>query len=311
MITTLTLNPCFDKTITIKGFNYGGLNRVNHTRTDVSGKGINVSIALRQLGAGTRCLGFNYLEGGQAVRQSLHQNGIGYQFIDIEGVLRTNVKIFDEQSGIMTEFNENGHFVQKEALILLEEMVGSHLDDTEIMVFNGSVPEGVPKNIYRSLISLVKEKNIRTVLDADGELLTEGIEAGPYFVKPNLYELESAFKVKVRDKQDIVRISREILAKGVSIVCVTLGKDGAVIVNQDQAWFAPGSDIEVKGVQGAGDSLVAGICIAINQQLELPEMLRYGVAAANASLIREGTLLCTAADFQKMLSVVQIEEINL
>ncbi|HBF40160.1 MAG TPA: 1-phosphofructokinase, partial [Firmicutes bacterium] len=111
-------------------------------------------------------------------------------------------------------------------------------------------------------------------------------------------------------KQDIVRISRSLIEQGVSIVCVTMGKDGAVMVSSDQAWFAPGSDIQVRGVQGAGDSLVAGICMAMEQQLEIPEMLRYGVAAANASLIREGTLLCTADDFQKMLHQVMIENIN-
>ncbi len=309
MITTLTLNPCIDRTITIKDFKYGGLNRVIHTRSDLSGKGINVSIAVHQLGGQTEALGFNYINNRDFVQTSLEESGIQYQFINIEGTLRTNVKVFDEQSHVMTEFNENGYPVIPEILPELHKLVYDRVKNSSIMVFNGSVPAGVPKDIYQTLITTVKGSRVKTVLDADGELFLEGLKAGPYFIKPNLYEFESAFKVKVQNKQDIVDISRKLIEQGVGIVCVTMGKDGAVVVSKDQAWFAPASNIEVRGVQGAGDSLVAGVCMAIEQQLEISEMLRYGVAAANASLIREGTLLCTAEDFQKMLPQVNIEKI--
>ncbi len=309
MITTLTLNPCIDRTITINGFKYGGLNRVIHTRSDLSGKGINVSIAVHQLGGQTEALGFNYINNRDFVETNLEQSGIKYRFIDIDGTLRTNVKVFDEQNRVMTEFNENGYPVIPETLPELHKLVYDRVKDSSIMVFNGSVPAGVPKDIYRSLIETVKKSGVKTVLDADGELFLEGLKAGPYFIKPNLYEFESAFKVKVQNKQDIVEISRKLIKQGVGIVCVTMGKDGAVVVSHDQAWFAPGSNIEVRGVQGAGDSLVAGICMAVEQRLEVSEMLRYGVAAANASLIREGTLLCTAADFRRMLPLVAIEKI--
>jgi 1-phosphofructokinase len=310
LITTLTLNPCIDRTITIAGFKYGGLNRVVHTRSDFSGKGINVSIAVHQLGGQTEVLGFNYIDNRDFVQTSLSQSSIKYQFINIDGTLRTNVKVFDDESHVMTEFNENGYPVSPEAIPELCKLVYDRIKESSIMVFNGSVPTGVSKDIYRTLIEAAKKSGVKTVLDADGELFLEGLKAGPYFIKPNLYEFETAFKVKVRKKQDIVAIARELIAQGVGIVCVTMGKDGAVIVNKDQAWFAPGTNIEVRGIQGAGDSLVAGICMAIEQELEISEMLRYGVAAANASLIREGTLLCTADDFRKMLPQVIIEKIG-
>ncbi len=310
MITTLTLNPCIDRTITIQGFQYGGLNRVIHTRSDFSGKGINVSIAVHQLGEETECLGFNYADDSAFVNESLARLGIRHRFIDIAGSLRTNIKVFDEQNSIMTEFNENGHYVEAEALDQLDRLVRERARAAGIIVFNGSVPEGVPKNIYRSLIAAVQGNGVKTVLDADGQLLLEGLEARPYFVKPNLYEFESAFRIKVQSKRDIVRISREIIATGVRLVCVSLGQEGAVLVSGDEAWFAPAMAIKVKGVQGAGDSLVAGICLAIQRELDLDQMLRYGVAAASASLIREGTLLCTAADFQAMLPQVTIEKIT-
>lgn len=309
MITTLTLNPCIDKTITVNEFKYGELNRVAGTRTDVSGKGINVSIAVHQLGQKTKCLGFNFTYGSDVMKDSLKKSGIDYEFIDVEGTLRTNIKIFDLKNRVMTELNEHGHFVSEEAVETLKKLVIKEAKVSDIMVFNGSVPEGVPKDIYKMLIEAIKDYNVKTILDAEGELLLEGIKARPYFIKPNLFEFETAFKVKATNKKEIVKVAKEIIENGVKIVCVTLGKEGAVIVSEDEAWFAPGCDIKVKGIQGAGDSLVAGVCIGIINKLDVQEMLRYGVAAANASLIREGTLMCTEKDFNAMLPQVTIERI--
>lgn len=311
MIKTLTLNPCIDKTIVVNEFKYGELNRVINTRIDISGKGINVSIALKQLGEDTKCIGFNYADGGSLLEKFLEDNNIGYKFIKVEGTLRTNVKVFDKQTRIMTELNQRGHYVNRQSVDRLIELVMEQADESDIMVFDGSVPEGVPKGIYRELIEMVKPRGIKTVLDAEGELLLEGIKASPYLIKPNLYEFENAFKVKVVNKNDIVKTARDIISNGVKIVCVSLGKEGAIIVDENEAFFAHGSDLEVKGPQGAGDSMVAGICIAINKGLGLRDMLNYGVAAANASLIREGTQLCTKEDFDRMLPTVNIEKISL
>lgn len=311
MITTLTLNPCIDKTISVNGFKYGELNRVVSTRTDISGKGINVSIAIHQLGEKTRCIGFNYKNDGGILKEGLEEGGIEYKFIDVSGKLRTNVKVFDNKNRVMTELNENGHYVNSEAVESLKKLVIEQSEVSDIMVFSGSVPEGVPKDIYRTLIETVNEKGIKTVLDAEGELLLEGIKAKPYFIKPNLFEFENAFNVKVNNKNDIVRVARQIVYSGVKIICVSLGKEGAIIVNEDDAFYVPGNNLEVKGLQGAGDSLVAGICIAMDRNLEMSEMLKYGVAAANASLIREGTLLCTKEDFENMLQSIRIEKISL
>lgn len=309
MITTVTLNPCIDKTISISDFKYGELNRVVGTRADVSGKGINVSIALSQLGEETKCLGFNYLRDDMVIKRRLGESKIPYELIDVEGTLRTNVKIFDTKNRVMTELNERGHSVTMEAVERLKKLVKKEALKSDIMVFNGSVPKGVPKDIYKTLIEKVKEEGVKAVLDAEGELLLQGIKAKPYFIKPNIFEFENAFKTKFSNNNDIVNAAKRIIDQGVTIVCVSMGEAGAVIVSHKEGWFAPGSKLNVKGVQGAGDSLVAGICMAVEKGYDTKEMLRYGVAAANASLIREGTLLCTKEDFKRMLSEVKIEKI--
>lgn len=309
MVTTLTLNPCIDKTITFNNFCYGGTNKILSVRSDVSGKGVNVSIALHQLGIDTTCIGFNYSDGGMLVEKSLDQQGVPYDFVEVEGELRTNIKAFDQISRVMTEFNENGRHVTESAIEKLYKKVEEYLDKTSILVLDGSVPEGVPADIYRKIIETANARGIKTILDAANSLLTEGIKASPYLIKPNKAEFEAAFGKKIETREEVIQISKEIIEQGVKYVCVSMGNEGAMLISEDETYIAPPLELDVRGVQGAGDSLVAGICMAIEKELGSEEMLRYGVAVASGSLLHEGTQLCDQNDFNKLYSKVIVEKI--
>lgn len=309
MITTLTLNPCIDRTVTIDGFAYGGTNHVENFRCDVSGKGINVSIALNNIGEATRCLGFNYMDGGSALTDFLNDEHITNDFLNVQGQLRTNIKIFDKKSSVMSELNESGDFVNSDCIADLVKKVEEYLPKISLLVLDGSVPPGVSKDIYKTLTDKAREYSVKTVIDAYGELLLEGIKACPYLIKPNKDELEEAFGEKIETKDDVIRIARKVISQGVTMVCVSMGKSGAMLVTEDKSYFCAGADIKVRGVQGAGDSLVAGMCYAIVHDLSCAEMLRYGVAVAHGSLMLEGTQMCTQESFQQMLPLIHTEEI--
>ena len=308
MIITLTLNPCIDRTITVEKFLYGGTNKVTGVRNDVSGKGINVSTVLKNLGMKTMCLGFNYSDDAQALEKSLENQGIAYDFVGVEGKLRINVKIFDSSQKVMSKFNESGHWVPEESVEELLEKLNQYWDETEIMVLDGSVPQGVPKDIYRRIIEKANEKGIKTILDAANELLAEGIKGKPYLIKPNIDEFSAALGRKMENPEEIIEAARAIIRAGVSYVCVSMGEEGAWMVSKDKALFAPPLKLDIKGIQGAGDSLVAGICMAIRQGKSMEDMLRYAVAAAGGSLLREGTQLCVKEDFERLLEQVMIKE---
>lgn len=310
MITTLTLNPCIDRTVAVNGFTYGGTNHVNHSRCDVSGKGINVSIALKNLGETTCCLGFNYEDDSSLLTDFLNQRQIAHDFLTVTGQLRTNIKIFDQKTSVMSELNEPGSHVKQESVDRLMEKAEEYLPKTELLVLDGSVPPGVPKDIYGSLTERAARYGVRTVIDAYGSLLLEGIKARPYLIKPNKDELEEAFGEKIATGADALRVSRRIIAEGVTLVCVSLGKEGALMVSKDKAYFSPGADIAVKGVQGAGDSLVAGMCFAAVHNMPYAEMLRHGVAVAHGSLMQEGTQMCTLESFRQMLPRITVQEMN-
>lgn len=310
MIGTITLNPCIDKTLVISDFTYGGMNRVANKHENISGKGVNVSVALTQIKVPVRTLGINYRNGGEAFVNGLEKLGIDYENIIVDGTIRENIKVLDTKTNITSELNQKGDFISEETLDKFDEMLESVMDDLDILVITGSVPQGVCTSYYSKVVEKANSKGIKCILDSEGELLIEGMKAKPYLIKPNLYEFQSAFGLETKKIEDIIIICREIVAKGIQVVCLSMGEDGALIVDGKEAYLCKPTPIDVKSTQGAGDSLVAGICIAMEKGLPISEMLRYGVAAAQGSLIQEGTSLCTKEGFEHFVRIVTVEKIE-
>lgn len=313
MITTVTLNPCIDRTIKVNDFALEATNRVISTRQDISGKGINVSIALKQLGYDTKCVGINFCQNGGALTHSLDVLGIPHDFAEEQGILRTNIKIFDQTRRTMTELNEGGGFVSEETLSEALHKIEQSAAQSSIVVLSGSVPDSVPKTVYYDIIQAIKKYKIKIIVDAQGALLTEALCSDTYLIKPNISELEQTFECSIQTQAQLIETARKIIARGVSFVCVSMGRQGAVLVGANEVWYAPAPDVKVRGVQGAGDSMVAGICAAIEQGLSVSEMLRYGTATCGGSLMCDGTLMCTIKDFEWLLPktiVNQIEKRN-
>ena len=310
MITTVTLNPCIDRMVTVEKFVYGGLNRIIDSRMDAAGKGINVAVALHQLGQKAFCTGINYTERGHMIRELLDRAGIPYDFVEVEGEVRVNLKVFDLSQGVVTEINESGHPVSPQHIQELMDKIDIYAAKSSMMVFSGSVPRGMPTSIYKDLMERANRHGVMCVLDAEGELLLEGLKAQPYMIKPNLYELEKAVGKTLTTHGEIVRAARGFIERGVRIVGVSMGSRGAMIIDENEAYYAHPIAVEVKGTAGAGDSMVAGFCLALKEGAGLEDMLRYGVAAATASVMREGTLLCTLDGFESMLPRVEIEKVS-
>lgn len=310
MITTVTMNPCIDRMVIIDSFTYGGMNRILDSRTDVAGKGINVAIAYTQLGGQALCTGINYRERGNLIVELLEGKGIEHDFVNVDGEVRINYKIYDRSKQMVTELNESGYPVDAAALEKIKEKIITHSSKSRILVISGSVPRGVPNTIYRELLRAVAHLPIKIILDAEGSLLLEGIKGEPNIIKPNLFELESALNIKITSRDEIIKGASFFLDQGVEIVAVSLGQDGAIILNDNHAYYAPGLKVNAKGTTGAGDSIIAGFCLAMKEGLDLEGMLRYGVAAATASVMREGTLMCTRDGFESILPKVKVEKLH-
>jgi len=309
MITTISLNPSIDRTVTVESFVPGGLNRVLSTHSVAAGKGINVALAAGALGVDAECIGFMFREGSKLFEKRLMVNSTAYNFVWCEGNVRTNIKVFDQSKGEVTEINESGTPVSDDDLRRMTELVALHAENTDYLVLAGSLPPGCPTDYYRTLIQNVEGLGCRCILDADGERMRYGLEAQPFMIKPNRYELEMMTGCELRSLTDIRRAAQRYIDMGVSVVAVSLGSEGAMITDGSEAFYAPRLQIDVKSTVGAGDSMVAGLACGFMGDNSLEDSFRMGVACASARCSTEGYKVIDKAVYKDLLSKVQVERI--
>lgn len=306
MIITVTLNPAIDKTAQVKTMVPNGLNRLDHVILDVGGKGINVSKAIKNLGGTSICTGFIAGSNGEWIEDKLDQLGLEYKFVHTDGNTRMNLKVLDEKMNL-TELNEIGSTISHKSLQELKNELLQMTFPGDIVVLSGSVPQGVPKTIYKELITLLKEKGAKVILDADGELFVEGIESGPYLIKPNKYELCQYFGLS-EDVSDLELIdqAQKLLYKGIEVVVISLGSKGAIFITHDEVARVPGLDIIAHSAVGAGDSMVGALAYGIEQNYELIPLIKLAVATSAGAVMTEGTKAPEYAIVEKLIKEVEI-----
>lgn len=309
MITSISLNPSIDRTLTVEQFTPGGLNRVISRSDIAAGKGINVALTVSALGIDAECIGFMYRDSASLFEKRLMVNSTAYDFIWCEGSARTNIKVFDRSAGVITELNESGRDVDPADLDKMVDLVVRHAENSDFLILSGSMPPGCPKDYYRTLINAVEGLGCRCVLDADGERLKFGLEAKPFMIKPNRYELEMMTDCKLNSIQEIRDAARHYIDQGVQIVAVSLGEEGALITDADETLYAPRMNIEVKSTVGAGDSMVAGLATGFMGDNSLEDAFRMGVACATARCMTEGYKIVDKTVYKALMDMVKIERI--
>lgn len=311
VIAALCLNPCVDKTVTINGFVYGGMNRIQESREDGSGKGVNVALALDQIGEEAICIGTMGIGNGQVIQQRFDGTHCQWDWVMMGSPVRVNTKVLDTATGRITEINEPGVPISEELLKAVVERTLHWAKESSYVVLTGSTPPGCPLDIYEYLIRYLHDEapHCRVFLDAEGERLRSGLCAAPYMVKPNQYELELLCGRPMTSLEDIHIAAQGIHQQGVSMVAVSMGGDGAYLSDGNHAWYAPVMDIPVRSTVGAGDSMVAGMLRALSMGLEGAQVLRHGVAAASSSVTTQGTQLIDAPLYTKLLDSVVIRSL--
>ncbi|QNO16642.1 1-phosphofructokinase [Alkalicella caledoniensis] len=289
MIITITLNPAVDKTIEVDDFMENGVNRVSTSRLDAGGKGINVSKVVQVLGEKTVAVGLLGGSTGDYIKNALDQWGIENSFTRICGDTRTNIKVVDKAKGFNTDINEKGPEVSENLINTLVNETIAAVNDKDILVLSGSVPGNIDKNIYGKMVSLAKEKGAITILDADGELLKEGIKAGPYMVKPNIHELERLYGTKINNEQEAIELAKDMFNYGVQYIVISLGEKGSIFISKESTVVAAGLKVDAISTVGAGDSMVAALAVSLKRGYTLDKRVRLAVATSAASVMTPGT----------------------
>lgn len=280
MVYTVTFNPAIDYIARVENLVLGETNRTYAETIHPGGKGINVSIVLKRLGVESVALGFTGGFTGAAIEDMLEQTGIKTEFIRCDGNTRINVKLKERTE---TEINGKGVVVgaaeMSEFMTKLEE-----LQDGDILVLAGSIPAGMSVDLYADIMRSLSGKDIRTVVDATGELLKRTLPFKPFLIKPNVQELGEIFGTKIQTEKDIIAYAVKLTELGARNVIVSMGGKGAIMVGEDGKIrkCLPPSGKVVDSV-GAGDSLVAGFIAGHIESGDFDEAFRTGVATGSAT----------------------------
>ncbi|MDO6994365.1 1-phosphofructokinase [Brachyspira innocens] len=307
MIYTVTLNPAVDYYMDMNKLEEGELNKVNNSYTLAGGKGINVSKVLKNFGIESMALGFCGGFTGEYIRADLNKYGIKDNFILLEEDTRINVKIKTEKKE--TEIMGKSPKILKQNIDALLSIIDS-IEDNDILVLSGSVPSSVKEDIYKDIIDKTKSKNnVRVIVDSRDNAFKIAVKEKVFLTKPNKKELSEYFGKDIRSVYDIIVYAQQLVKDGSENVIVSLGKEGSIIVNKDEAYIGNAPDGELVSSVGAGDAMVAGIVYGISQNLSIIDAYKYAIASGTATAFSEG--LTTFENMNNLLDKVEVKKINL
>ncbi|MBO5319412.1 MAG: 1-phosphofructokinase [Ruminococcus sp.] len=285
MIYTVTFNPAIDYVVGIDRIETGCVNRLSSEQIYFGGKGINISIVLRELGIESTALGFIAGFTGEAIENGLKEAGIITDFVRLEkGNSRINVKI---KSDAETELNASGPEISDTALSVLFEKLKS-LRNGDTIVLAGSVPKSLPEDIYEQILHQLSDRDIRAVVDASKELLIKSLRYKPFLIKPNLQELGEIFGEISGSDDEIIACAEKLREMGAQNVLVSMAGDGAILLDSGNNIHKSGvCSGTVRNSVGAGDSMIAGFLAGISAG-DFTYALKLGTAAGGATAFSDG-----------------------
>ena len=281
MIYTVTFNPALDYIVNMDNLKLGETNRSTSEMILSGGKGINVSIVLKNLGFDNVALGFVAGFTGEEIENGTRKLGITTDFIHLkEGLSRINVKLKANEE---TEVNGTGPIISEDELNALYGKL-ENLKKDDILVLAGSVPNTLPQDIYEKIMEMLQDKGIKIVVDATKDLLLNVLKYKPFLIKPNNHELSEIFGLEIKTEEEIIDYAKKLQDKGARNVLVSRAGDGAILIAENgDIYKSPAPKGKVVNSVGAGDSMVAGFIAGYLKNNSYEEAFKTGVASGSAS----------------------------
>lgn len=310
MITTITLNPALDKTVKVPALNYGEVNRVGAFREDLGGKGINTGRIFGGFGVPTKNLVIIGEDNRHEVLEYCKKDSMDMVAQVVPGHTRTNIVMVEMDKNITTNVNEQGIAIDQAGY---QEFLGK-LDiaasRSDYIIMGGSLAKGLPTDTYGSIAKKYK-KTARVIIDADDEVLLEGLKGSPFLIKPNIHELEDALDRELHSDGDVIEAGREIIADyGVTYVLVSMGAKGSLLVTEKDAYSGGIVPTEIVSTVGAGDSMLAGFVYGLEQKRSLEECLALGTACSTMTISTDGYPMLNLEEVKKVAEKVPVKKLS-
>lgn len=300
MINTITLNPSLDYIVKVDSFKVNSLNRIEEERICAGGKGINVSIVLKNLGVENTALGYVAGFTGDEILRQIESHGVNCDFVKLKnGFSRINVKL---KSDGETEINGAGPSITEDDLKILYDKL-SHLTKGDYLILSGSIPASVPDDIYENIMNSLLDTGVEFIVDATKDLLLKVLKYKPFLIKPNHHELAEMFQVELKNDEDIIKYGKKLQEMGAKNVLISMAGDGAILIPENgKAIKREVPKGVLKNSVGAGDSMVAGFLCGYLKNNDIDEAFKMGIATGSASAFSDN--LATEEEVYNLLKQI-------
>lgn len=309
-IITLTLSPVIDKSTTVPALAPEKKLRCSEPKFEPGGGGINIARAIRQLGGDALAI---YPAGGHSgkyLQSLLDDAGIRSLVVPTEAPTRENLIVVETATNNQYRFGMPGAPLTAGELEACIEAVEAQTE-MEYLIASGSLPPGVSDDVFARLAAIAKRKGARFIADTSGGPLRAAAREGVFLLKPNLAELSSLVGREEIHIEKVDDVARELIAQGgCKLVAVSMGPAGAVLVNAEDVYMVTPPPVRKRSTVGAGDSMVAGLVLALSEGKSLSEVLCFGVAAGTAATMNPGTELCHRADVDRLLPKLHVQKLK-
>lgn len=302
-VLTITPNPALDVWTTTKRFRAGSKLRCSRPRIDPGGGGINVSRVLHRLEADTLSLFAAGGRTGEEVAARLDRAGVPAELCSINGATREDFSVREDDSGDILRFVTPGPELSATEGRRLLDRLEKHAADAVLVVGSGSLPKGLPEDFWAEAIRRCKDAGARFILDSH-DSTGPALDEGTFCFRENNDAIAKLAGREVAWPEGTADWALDRIEEGAAeLIIVTEGDKGALLVTRDvRLVLAPPAIDEAQSAVGAGDSFVAGLCLALSEERGIEDVLRQAVATSAATLLTPGTELCRKEDVNRLVS---------
>ena len=298
-ILTITFNPCIDKSTSVSVLAPEKKLSCSAPTFEPGGGGINVARAIKKLGGEATAI---YPAGGYSgkfLKVLLDEEKVQSLVVETARHTRENMIVLDASSNLQYRFGMPGQELSQDEWRRCVQLVEE--TDSEYIVASGSLPPGVPADVFVILAGIARNKNRKLIVDTSGVALEYAFHEHVYMVKPNLAELSKLAGVEELGVYEIGKAARKLINEtGCNIIVVSMGSLGAMMITKEDIYKVAAPPVKRRSTVGAGDSMVAGIVLSLSNGKSLKEAIGYGVACGTAATINAGTELCKLNDVKKI-----------
>jgi len=280
MILVVGLSPAWQQILVFDSILRGEVNRASEAHWCASGKVLNVGFACRALGADVKVLTLFGGATGDLAQQQCRKAGMDLEVIRTEAATRVCTTLLERDSGTVTELVENAPTVPSADAEAFAQRFFAIVGHADVVVFTGSLPQGIPSTYYRDLL---RQTRVPAILDVRGKELESCLPLLPWLVKPNREELAKTLGRPLPDEHTLHAGMKDLLNQGAQRVLISQGSQSLCYRDPDNQRVFPTPSVTVMNPIGCGDSLAAGIAVGTQRGWSIEQSINLGIAAAAAN----------------------------